>query len=122
AWLLLGLSLWMVIEGIQPGAVPLTGEEYLRLVAVNCLAYVFGFLAFFMPGGVGAREGGLAVLLAPELRPTVGAELAAGVAIVVALVVRLVWTTAEVAMALTLYAAVAPPQVTRSVVEERQPA
>jgi glycosyltransferase 2 family protein len=122
AWMLLGLSLWMVIEGIQPGALPLTGEGYLRLVAVNCLAYVFGFLAFFMPGGVGAREGLLAILLAPELRPTVGAELAEGVAVVVALVLRLVWTTAEVAMALILYAAVAPPQVTRTDVEARQPA
>ena len=105
-WLILGLSLWMVIQGLKPGAVPLTGENYLHLVAVNCLAYVFGFLALFMPGGAGAREFLLAELLAFELVPAVGAAAAPGGAVVVALVLRLVWTVAEVCLALTLYKAV----------------
>src|SRR5262245_13290177 len=35
-WLVLGLSLWMVIQGLKPDAVPLTSESYLHLVAINC--------------------------------------------------------------------------------------
>ena len=106
-WLALGLSLWLVIEGLTPGAVPFTGESFLRLVAINCLAYVFGFLAFFMPGGGGAREFLLAKLLGLELAAAVGAA-APGVAVVVALVLRLVWTVAEVCFAFVLYRAVPP--------------
>jgi glycosyltransferase 2 family protein len=121
-WLLLGLSLWMVIEGIQPGALPLTGEQYLRLVAVNCLGYVFGFLAFFMPGGAGAREFLLAKILAFEFVATMGTEVAEGIAVVVALVLRLVWTIAELIFAFMLYKFVSPPDGSLTPQDERQPA
>jgi uncharacterized membrane protein YbhN (UPF0104 family) len=66
------------------------------------LAYVAGFLAVFLPGGVGVREALLLALLRPELahQGVRGAEAVAALAVVL---LRLVWTVAELLMAAVAY-------------------
>ena len=51
------------------------------------MAWAIGFLVFLTPGGLGVREGALALLLAPFLPSPLPA--------VVALLARLWWTVAE---------------------------
>ncbi len=103
-WFLLGLSLWMTVQAIRPEPAAFSWDEYWRLTAINALAYVFGFVAFFMPGGAGAREYVLAILLAAELVVAgFSAPVAQGLGVVVSLVLRLAWTLAEVAMIGLLY-------------------
>jgi uncharacterized membrane protein YbhN (UPF0104 family) len=106
-WLFLGLSLWLTVRGLA-GAIPLTMDVYLSDLAAVTLSYVSGFVAFVAPGGLAAREGVLALVLAPQLRESSG-EAAAGVAAGVALGLRLVWTAFEVAAAGLLYWLVPPP-------------
>ena len=66
------------------------------------LSYVAGFLVVVAPGGLGAREFVLATALTPRLTATTGAD-AAALAVVIALLLRLVWTAAEVLLAVVLY-------------------
>lgn len=100
-WVLLGLSLWAMIQALVPEPTLLTGSELARLVAMVGLSYVVGFLAFMLPSGVGVREGILESFLAPEL----AGQLVSGqaVATVVVLVLRLAWTVAEIAMAAVVF-------------------
>jgi uncharacterized membrane protein YbhN (UPF0104 family) len=108
-WFLLGVSLWMTVQAIRPDPVPFSSDELLRLTAINALAYVIGFVAFFLPGGAGAREYVLAALLTAELIVAGVPEPAAlGLGVVVALVLRLVWTLAEAIMIALLYRLVPP--------------
>jgi len=102
-WLILGLSLWMTLRGLRADPDPLTFDTYLHLTSINALAYVIGFVAFFMPAGAGFRELALQTLLALELKQEMGTEAAAALAAVTAIVLRLIWTTAELAAAGILY-------------------
>lgn len=45
-------------------------------MAMNALAFIVGYLAFFAPGGLGFKEGALALLLAGLVPPAVAASLA----------------------------------------------
>jgi len=94
-WILLGLSCWTVLQAVLPAPPDWSVSLHVQLVGIVGLAYVAGFLALVMPGGVGVREYLLLHLLAflgPE------ALIAAAV-----LLLRLVWTAAEVALAGVLY-------------------
>jgi uncharacterized membrane protein YbhN (UPF0104 family) len=103
-YFLLGLSLWMTVQAILPQPTGFTWNDLLRLTAITNIAYVVGFIAFFLPGGVGAREYVFAVLLAAELEATgMAAPIAEGLAVVITLVLRLIWTIAELVLALLLY-------------------
>ena len=104
-WCILGLSLWMTIEGLNPNATQWTWDYIGRLTAINCISYVAGFLFLFMPAGAGVRETLLAVLLGFELHPYLG-DAATGFAFVVAVVLRLLWTVFELICAGLLYALV----------------
>jgi hypothetical protein len=73
AWVLYGASFWCMNLGIG-----LPDAPFLPVSAAYCAAYIVGFVAIFAPGGLGVREGVLAVVLAPYL-PT---GLAAAVAVV----------------------------------------
>ena len=107
-WLCLGLSLGLTVRGLTGDTVPLTADVYLQDLAAVTLSYVTGFVAFVAPGGLAAREGILALTLAPQLEESSGSA-AAGVAAGVALVLRLVWTAFEVVAAGLLYWLVPPP-------------
>lgn len=108
-WFLLGMSLWLTIQAIHPSPPEFNAETYLRLTAICALAYVFGFVAFFMPGGAGVREGALALLLTGELMATgLNESVAMGLGVVVALVLRLTWTIAEFSMIGIVYRFIPP--------------
>jgi glycosyltransferase 2 family protein len=103
-YLLLGLSLWLTLQAIRPEQADFSWDDLLRMTAISSIAYVFGFVAFFLPGGFGARELALAGLLTLELTATMSLPLAEGLAVVSTLVLRLVWTVAEMVLGTLLYA------------------
>lgn len=102
-WCILSVSLWMTMQAVMPEPVPFNQEVLLRLAAINAIAYIIGFVAFFLPGGVGAREYVLAFFLSRELVVSMPEPVAMGLAVVITLVLRLVWTIAEVIIAGLLY-------------------
>jgi hypothetical protein len=104
-WALLGLSLWALLQALLPEPLALTGPLWGRYTAMVGLAYVAGFLAVFMPGGVGVREGVLLALLPHELLGTQAPDLHAAEALAALAVVllRVVWTTAELLLATLVY-------------------
>lgn len=101
-WLLMGASLWAMVQAVVPEPQPLTPETWGHYIAMIGLSYVAGFLAFMMPSGVGVREGVLDVFLGPQLTES-GTPHARAVATVVVLLLRLVWTAAELATAAVVY-------------------
>src|SRR5262249_37987669 len=100
-WLLLGSSLWAVLQALQPET-PLGDVGFLAsCIAYLAVAYVAGFLAFPASGGLGVRE----IILQRLLAPHVG-DLTALVAV---LLLRLLWTAAERTMAAIVYWLPRPP-------------
>ena len=93
----------MTLRGLRADPDPFTWDTYLHLTSINALAYVIGFVAFFMPAGAGFRELALQTLLALELRRDMEPAAAAALAAVTAIVLRLIWTTAELTAAGLLY-------------------
>ena len=61
-WLVYGVAFWVMLQGMSVNPGPI-----LEVSAVFAGAYLIGFLAVFAPGGLGVREGALAVLLKPYL-------------------------------------------------------
>jgi hypothetical protein len=101
-WCLLGLSLWLTIQGLSPNPAALSGADYIECLTATALSYVAGFVMFILPGGLGARELVLQQALARQLAGVAGGA-AAPLAAVVALVLRLVWTAFEVVVSLSLW-------------------
>ncbi len=101
-WLLLGLSLWAVLQGLLPVAVDLDGAGLARFTAMTSLAYVAGFMALVVPSGMGVREVVLLQFLPPEV-PDAGRASSEAIAATAILVLRLVWTAAELLVAGVLY-------------------
>jgi glycosyltransferase 2 family protein len=99
-WGLLGVSLWALVQGVLSETQPLTPDAWARYTAMMALAYVAGFLAIIMPGGVGVREFVLTTFLAPELATTGEPRALAAVAV---LLLRVVWTAAELVLAAVVY-------------------
>ncbi|MBM4073665.1 MAG: hypothetical protein FJ271_32800 [Planctomycetes bacterium] len=97
-WLLMGVSLWATLRGMVPSLPALTPSVWLHCLAALGLAYVAGFLAIVLPGGVGVREFLLLYLLRPLVSP--GSESLIAVAV---LVLRLLWTAAELVTAAAVY-------------------
>jgi glycosyltransferase 2 family protein len=105
-WLILGGSLMMAVNGLLGQALPFSFDGYLDVVSISSIAFVSGFVAFFMPGGLGVRDIALQLLLAVELRVQMGdqnALVADGLAAIVAIVFRLLGTIAEIIIAGILY-------------------
>jgi hypothetical protein len=102
-WLLLGVSLWAMLQAVRPTEVVWAWEDVARCLAFMSLAYVAGFLMLPAPGGLGVREGILQQLLALELRASLDPQEAAAQAVVAVLLLRLLWTVAEVVTAAVVY-------------------
>ena len=117
-WFVLGGCLLLVLTGLQPDA-PLSADEYWNLVSINGIAYVLGFVAFFMPAGFGVRDLALQLLLAVELKARLDLAPAAadGLAALLAVWFRLLGTVAEIVMAGLLYR-FAPSATRRALREE----
>ncbi len=103
-WLLLGLGLWTCMKGLGIDY-PLNSEIWLRLVALNAIAYVIGFLAVFTTAGGGVREGALQILLTVELGRLLNYDKspAEAIAVIVAIALRVSWTIMEILAAGTLW-------------------
>lgn len=100
-WFAFGVSLWAILQSVLPNPPPLTVENLVRYVAGLGLAYVAGFLALVVPGGIGVREFFLLHLLSGE-----GPEALIAAAV---LAMRLVWTATELlAVALVYFLPVKP--------------
>ncbi len=94
-WTLLGLSTWAGLNAVLATPIRFTPGVWVQLSAIIALAWVGGFLALIMPGGLGVRELVLYALLAPYgARP----EIVAAV-----LLMRVAWTLAELVFAGILY-------------------
>ena len=87
SWILYGLVFWCMLKGVG-----IDGGPFWHVVASFGAAYLIGFLALFAPGGLGVREGILAMLLTPHL--------GAGLAALVSVVARL-WMTLNELLELT---------------------
>lgn len=86
-WAFFGVHLWLLcaaVGGDGPGLIFLATGAY-------ALAFVAGFLVFIAPGGIGARETAMVLVLTPVLP--------AGAPIVVALASRVLLTIADLANA-----------------------
>jgi hypothetical protein len=95
SWILAGVGLYALIEGLHP----VEPADFLVVLAAPAVGYIAAALAFVLPGGIGAREGGLAAVLS--------VALPFGVAVAVAVALRLMQLTIE------LLAAVATPVIAR---------
>lgn len=100
-WLFLGASFAAVLRGIIGADWPLLDVRTARLPAIMGLSYVIGFVVVIAPGGIGVREFFLTLLLTPELIGVQGmaSEDARATVVLAVLVLRLVWTAAELIMA-----------------------
>lgn len=79
-WLTMGFAFWLFLTSVtrvEPDAV-------WALIGIHAAGYVAGYLAFFVPGGLGVREGVYALFLGLYIPP--------GVAVAAAILVR-VWST-----------------------------
>lgn len=85
SWLVYGVSFWLLVRGLLPGA-PLGIPAATGIFAAS---YVLGYLAFLSPGGLVVREGAMAGLLVGL--GTTGAAAAA----VLAVAYRLCVTASE---------------------------
>jgi len=96
---LLGLSLGLTVAALVPGVG--ATDDYAVNLGANAISYVIGFVVIVTPGGLGAREFVLGLALTPRLAAA-GVNQPAALAIVIALMLRLVWTIAEVLLALAV--------------------
>ncbi len=83
SWLMFGAAFWLFVIAV-------TGNRTLNpffLAGAYAVAYVLGFLAFFVPGGLGVREGLLSVLLSTAMPM--------GVSLLIAFLLRLLVTLIE---------------------------
>lgn len=89
SWIVAGFQVWLILTGL--GNEPLF-ETYLLTLGGYALAWVVGFLVFFVPAGVGIREVALGASLA-GLVP-------AGDVVVVVLLSRILFTLADLVLGL----------------------
>lgn len=87
-WLTLALSFGLCLTVVLPEL----QSSYILVLKITVMAYFAGFIAFFLPSGIGAREGAIYVLLAPY---GTNVEI-----ISVAILHRIVVTVADMALAL----------------------
>jgi hypothetical protein len=103
-WLLLGASLWAVLQAVLVEPPPFTWENWRRYTAFLAVSYVAGFIVILIPNGFIIREFFLALCLFPEMSLQPGAEEEAQrVAKLAAVLLRLVWTAAELVLVGIVY-------------------
>lgn len=96
-WLLFGVHTWLLCDAVGGDG---AGLPFLAAGAY-ALAFVVGFLVFIAPGGIGAREAALTVVLTPALP--------AGAAVVVAIASRVLLTAADLLIAGAAFLLTKPP-------------
>jgi len=81
AWLAFGAGFWLFVRAVAP----IDADTLLPMIGISAAGYAVGYLAVFVPGGLGVREGIYALLLAAYVPPSM--------AVAVAILCR-VWLTA----------------------------
>jgi hypothetical protein len=111
-WVFYGTSLLAMIQAVLEHPPAWTTAPLVRFTACMALAYVAGFVIFWIPSGLVVREHFLKVLLVPELAGALAPGEGNPVAVVGLLVVilRLVWTIAELVIAGVVYWLPGPPK------------
>jgi hypothetical protein len=90
SWLMFGAAFWLFVAAV-------TGNRTFNpffLAGAYAVAYVLGFFAFFVPGGLGVREGLLSVLLKTVMPQ--------GVSLLIAFLLRLLVTIIEMVCVLII--------------------
>ena len=72
AWLVFGTGFWLFVRAVAP----LEGDTLVSMIGISAAGYVGGYLAVFVPGGLGVREGLYALLLAAYVPPTMAVAIA----------------------------------------------
>jgi glycosyltransferase 2 family protein len=104
-WFLFGLSLFFVLRAIGGEPVGWSWRSWWRDAGGVAVAYVSGFVILLVPSGLGIREFLLRLFLIQTLpsRIPMAEEAVRATASLAVLVLRLVWTSADVAIAALLY-------------------
>jgi glycosyltransferase 2 family protein len=105
-WLVMGLSLFLMLNGLHANTFPFTLDTCRDMISIAAIAYIFGFVAFFMPAGLGVRDIALQLLLAVELKTQMGpgnADAANALAAILAIIFRVIGTAVELITAGLLY-------------------
>jgi hypothetical protein len=104
-WILMGLSLWAVLQAVMTPPPNLSLAHWIRLTAYCGLAYVGTFIIFWIPSALGVREFFLLLLLTPEINGLCDHDEARAKVIAVSAVflLRVVWMAAEVVFAGLIY-------------------
>lgn len=72
AWVLNGIAFHLLLNAF----IPLPASILPAITAINALAFIVGYAAFFAPGGIGFKEGALTLLLSGLVPSGVAASLA----------------------------------------------
>jgi hypothetical protein len=72
AWMTIGLAFYLFLRSITP----IPESAAMPAIAIHALAFVAGYLVFFVPAGLGAKEGALAAMLTLYVPAPVAALLA----------------------------------------------
>ncbi|HET7693949.1 MAG TPA: lysylphosphatidylglycerol synthase transmembrane domain-containing protein [Gemmatimonadota bacterium] len=72
AWMVFGTGFWLFVRALTP----IEADTLLSMIGISAAGYVGGYLAVFVPGGLGVREGLYAILLAAYVPPTMAVAIA----------------------------------------------
>lgn len=72
AWSAFGIGFWLFVGSVAP----LAGDALVPMIGICAAGYVGGYLAVFVPGGLGVREGLYALLLAAYVPPPMAVAIA----------------------------------------------
>jgi hypothetical protein len=104
-WLFMGASVWALLKGVVPDSqMPVvTLELLLWIIAINAVVYVAGFEILISPAGMGIREPLMALFLITILGSASTGEQLSQSIIWAVVALRVIWTAAEVLLALAVW-------------------
>ena len=71
-WGIFGTGFWLFVRAVAP----IESDALLPMIGISAAGYVGGYLAIFVPGGLGVREGLYALLLAAWIPPSMAVAIA----------------------------------------------
>ncbi|HEY7472723.1 MAG TPA: lysylphosphatidylglycerol synthase transmembrane domain-containing protein [Gemmatimonadota bacterium] len=71
-WMVFGAGFWLFVRAVAPVEV----DGLVPMIGISAAGYVGGYLAVFVPGGLGVREGLYALLLAAWVPPSMAVAIA----------------------------------------------
>lgn len=72
AWLAFGTGFWLFVRAVAP----IEADTFVPMLGISAAGYAGGYLAVFVPGGLGVREGIYALLLAAYVPPSMAVAIA----------------------------------------------